>query len=107
MTWQMVAGVLGAIVLLGNAGAVIYKWISPALKVKEDVEELDRRTKKDFEAIQKLEKALEHSEKVSRMHLVVMLNMLNHMIDGNNTDAMKKTRSDIENMLAGIDVAED
>lgn len=107
MTWELIAGILGGIVLLGNAGAVVYKWIAPALKVKEEVEELNKRTKRDYESIQKLEKALENSEKVSRMHLVVMLNMLNHMIDGNNTDAMKKTRSDIENMLAGIDVVED
>ncbi len=102
MTWELIAAIAGGIVLLGNAGAMIYKWIRPALKVKETVEELDRRSKNDFEAIQRLEKAIEQNEQVNRLHLVVMLNMLNHMIDGNGVDDMKETRKDIENLLAGV-----
>ena len=102
MSWELIAAIAGGIVLLGNAGAVIYKWIRPALQVKEDVEELNRRSKNDFEAIQKLETTIENVEQVNRMHLRVMLNIINHMIEGNNIDSMKETRKDIENLLAGV-----
>lgn len=104
ITWdaQTIMAVLGGIVLLGNAGAVIYKWIAPALQIKKKVEELDRRTINDYEMIQKLEKTVEQSEQVSRIHLVVLLNTINHMIDGNGVDELKETRKDIEEILAGI-----
>ena len=103
MIWGYIAGIAGGIVLLGNAGAAIYKWIAPALKIKKKVEDLEQRSVNDFEAIKKLEKAVEQNERVNRMHLMVMLNMLNHMIDGNGVEAMKKTRADIEELLAGIE----
>ena len=104
MTWSIIAGIAGGIVLLGNAGAVIYKWINPALKMKDDVKELDRRSKNDYEAIQKLEKAIERNEVVNKLQLEVMLNMLNHMIDGNGVEEMKETRKQVQSLLAGHEV---
>lgn len=102
MTWELLAGIAGGIVLLGNAGAMIYKWIRPALQVKETVEELDKRSKRDAEAIQKLEAVIDQNERVNRLYLKAMLNIINHMIDGNNVNAMKETRKDIEDLLAGV-----
>lgn len=103
MSWELIAGVAGAIVLIGNAGAMIYKWIRPALMVKQKVEELDRRTVNDFEAIKEMREAIERSDQVNQLHLNVMLKMLNHMIDGNGKEEMRKTRDDIQDMLAGIE----
>jgi hypothetical protein len=103
MSWELIAGVAGAVVLIGNAGAMIYKWIRPALMVKQKVEELDRRTVNDFEAIKEMREAIERSDQVNQLHLNVMLKMLNHMIDGNGKEEMRKTRDDIQDMLAGIE----
>jgi len=103
MSWELIAGVAGAIVLIGNAGAVIYKWIRPAITVKQTVEELERRTANDYEALKEMKKAIERSDQVNQLHLNVMLKMLNHMIDGNGKEDMKKTRDDIQDMLAGIE----
>ena len=102
MGWETIAGIAGAIVLLGNAGAMVYKWIAPALRIKKKVEELDRRTINDFEAIKELKETVKQCEEVNRLHLVVLLNTVNHMIDGNGKDELKATRKDIEDMLAGI-----
>lgn len=103
MTWETILAVAGGIVLLGNAGAMIYKWIRPALKVKETVEELDRRSRKDYEAIKELEQTILIIEKTNKIYLRTVLNVMNHMIDGNGVEEMKKTRSEIENLLAGIE----
>lgn len=106
MEWQTIAGVLGAIVLLGNAGAVIFKWIRPALDVKKRVEDLERKTANDYKAILELKRTVEKCEQVNRIHLTVLLNTVNHMIDGNGTDEFKKTRDDIVSMLADIKTIE-
>ena len=103
MSWELITGIAGAVVLIGNAGAIIYKWIRPAIMVKQKVEELDRRTVNDFEALKEMRAAIERSDQVNQLHLNVMLKMLNHMIDGNGKEDMKKTRDDIQNMLAGVD----
>ena len=100
MTLEMILAGAGGIVLLGNAGAMIYKWIRPALKVKEDVAELDRRTRSDYESINELKGAIKRNEVVNKLQLVVMLDILNHLIDGNDVDEMKETRKKVQQLLA-------
>ena len=99
MTWQLIAAIAGGIVLIGNAGAVLYKWIRPALQVKKDVEELDRRTKQDYEALQKIQASLERIESKQRALIVSEVAVINHMIDGNNIEKMQETRDKIQAML--------
>lgn len=99
MTWQMIAAVLGGIVLVGNAGAIIYKWIRPALDVKKDVEELDRRTKQDYEVLKKIQCSLDRIENKQRALIVSEIAILNHMIDDNNVEKMQETRDKIQKML--------
>lgn len=99
MTWQMIAAIAGGIVLIGNAGAIIYKWIRPALQVKKDLEEMDRRTKADYEALKRIEEGLERIEQNQKSVIVSEIAILNHMIDGNNTEKMKETRDKLQAML--------
>ena len=103
MTWETILAIAGGVVLLGYSGAMIYKWIRPALKVKEDVAELEKRTKNDYEAIKSLEQTILKVEKTNKMYLRTVLNVMNHMIDGNGVEEMKKTRSEIEDLLAGVE----
>lgn len=99
MTWQLIAAIAGGIVLIGNAGAVLYKWIRPALQVKKDVEELDRRTKQDYEALKKIQESLDRIESKQRALIVSEVAIINHMIDGNNVTKMQETRDRIQAML--------
>lgn len=90
----------GGIVLLGNVCKIIYKVFHPAVKVKQDVEavkqeveELKNHDRKDYEAIQ-------HLNKMNRAQCNLLLSMMNHMIDGNGIEKMKATRDEIQNMLS-------
>lgn len=99
MSWQLIAAIAGGIVLIGNAGAVLYKWIRPALQVKKDVEELDRRTKQDYEALKKIQESLDRIENKQRALIISEIAILNHMIDDNNVDKMQETRDKIQQLL--------
>lgn len=99
MSWELIAAVAGGIVLIGNAGAILYKWIRPALQVKKDVEELDRRTKQDYEALKKIQASLDRIENKQRALIVSEIAILNHMIDDNNVERMQETRDKIQQML--------
>ena len=99
VSWQLIAGILGAIVLVGNAGAVIHKWIKPALGVKNDVKtlkeevaEIREHEKNDYEAIKK-------QTEMNKLQCQAMVCLLNHMIDGNGVAKMKETRDNMLEML--------
>ena len=99
MGWELIAGILGGIVLIGNAGAVIYKWIRPALNTKQDVEalkaeieEIKKHEKNDLEAIQQL-------QTMNKLQCRAMLCIINHMIDGNGVVKMKETRDAIQELF--------
>lgn len=100
MTIETLLAIAGGVVLLGNAGAIVYKWIRPALQIKEEVEELDRRTRNDYDSINELKGAIKRNEEVNKLQLVVMLDILNHLIDGNDVDEMKETRKKVQQLLA-------
>lgn len=100
--WAEVAAILGGIVLIGNAGAVVFKWLRPAMNVKRDVEQLQRdvahmreHEKKDLETLKTI-------KDMNKMQSRAMLDIVNHMIDGNHVEQMKKTRDDITEMLTRI-----
>ena len=83
----------GAIVLAGNVGAVIVKVIRPFTDMKKKVEDLERHEKKDFKEIQEL-------HELNTMQCKMLLVMIDHMIDGNHVETMKKTREQIIDLLA-------
>ncbi|MCI8648406.1 MAG: CTP synthase [Firmicutes bacterium] len=90
---ETILAIGGGIVLLGNVGGVLYKVFHPAVKVKQDVEELKDHDRKDYEAIQ-------HLNEMNRAQCRILLCMMNHMIDGNGIEKMKTTRDEIQNMLS-------
>lgn len=83
----------GAIVLIGNVGAVIYKVIKPSLDIRNRVAELEWHDKKDFETIKSL-------QAMSKAQVKMLLVMIDHMIDGNHVDKMRETREQIIEIMA-------
>lgn len=83
----------GAIVLAGNVGAVIVKVIRPFVDIKERVENLEKHGENDFEEIREL-------HELNTMQCKMLLVIIDHMIDGNHVENMKKTREQIINLLA-------
>lgn len=83
----------GAIVLAGNVGAVLFKWVRPAVKIKQEVDILKEHDRNDYEA-------LRHLNKMNRAQCNLLLCMINHMIDGNGIEEMKRTRKQITDILS-------
>lgn len=95
----MIAGVLGGIVLLGNVGVVIGRWLAPALTVKKTTEELAKKVDAlETHEAKDLERLL-HLQEMSKLQCQSMICLINHMIDGNGIENMKQTRDDIQNLL--------
>lgn len=94
MDWQAIMAIGGGILLFGNIGALIYKWVRPALGVKKDVEILKEHDRKDFETLKEIQAMNVAQSKA-------MMQILNHMIDGNGVEEMKKTRKMLMDLTAG------
>lgn len=48
---QTILAICGGISIIGGAVAVIHNWISPAIKLNDRVETLERHDRRDYEAI--------------------------------------------------------
>lgn len=103
MDWEQLLAIGGGIVLAGNVAALLWKIISPGLKVKntvnknsEAIARLQRHEQSDFEALHEI-------RQIEREQCRVMLVMLNHMIDGNGIERMKNTRAELERLIIEIE----
>lgn len=100
--WLTISAVLGGIVLVGNAGAVLYKIIRPAFENQKQTEQnkidiikLKENQHHDLEAIKK-------QQEMDKMMIRSMVAILNHMIDGNHVEQMKETRDAIQDLMMRI-----
>lgn len=99
MDWQTILAILGGIVVCGNAGAVVYKLLTPALELRKKVESNECSAKKLEEHSENDFKNIQHLQEVNKLQCEAMLCIINHMIDGNHTEQMKKTRDSIQKLL--------
>ena len=97
--WQVLQPYLTAIVLIGGAVAVIYKWIRPIICLKDMVEE----NKAEIGRLKKHETrdlgTLRNLQEMNKAQCAAMLCIINHMIDGNHVDRMQETRDSIQELL--------
>lgn len=91
----MMLAIAGGIVLIGNAAALIYKWLRPAYQLTQRVKALEEHDRKDYEMIESL-------RDLSKAQCSALLSIINHMIDGNNKEDMKKTREQIAEILISM-----
>lgn len=97
--WESIEFCLGAIVLIGAAAAVLHKIIKPFSNVKvtvehnvEEIGKLKQHEKNDYETLHAL-------QEMNKAQCAALLNIINHMIDGNGVQQMKETRDEIQGML--------
>lgn len=98
LTWELVVGICGGVVLLYNAGEKIYRIFKPAAdwkkkvdRLQSEVEELRSYTDRDYDGLQ-------HMLEMQKGIITGQITMMNHMIDGNGVEEMKKTREDLMNL---------
>ncbi len=100
ITYEIFAWICGVIITAGAAGGVIYKILSPFLKSHKD--NMTYRGKIE-DTILKLsngvslnEKRLDNFDQIYKVQCKAFLVMLNHMIDGNGIEGMKKIRDELQ-----------
>lgn len=87
-----VLAVCGAISIIGGAGAVIYKVVSPAITLNKRVSAIEDIQAKDSARM----KSIEDMQKQQSKSLAAMLN---HMITGNGVESMKEIRDELMNSI--------
>lgn len=102
ITWAGIAAVCTGVVLLWNAGEKVYKMVKPAADWKKKVdaqekklEEVKGYTDRDYAALQNIEEILKGI-------VASQIAMMDHMIEGNHIESMKKTRSDMMELMKKI-----
>ena len=92
----------GVILILYNAGNAIFKITTPAVSMKKKIEDHERRLndmdgyfKNDLDRFSNISAALNGLVEAN-------ICMMNHMIDGNNTEDMKKTRNELIKLMKNI-----
>lgn len=75
----------GGVSIIGGAAAVIWKWIRPAVKIKDRVDELEKNVRKDYESINEIK----DMQGAMCQALVVIMD---HEITGNHVDGLKKQK---------------
>ncbi|MDY5372037.1 MAG: hypothetical protein SPG36_06215 [Eggerthellaceae bacterium] len=84
--------IAAAIVTLGGAQAVIERWRKPGRDAAEKLAEHERRLDEADECMRELMEG-------QRMSNRGMLQLLNHLIDGNHVDKLKEERDAMERYL--------
>ena len=102
ISWELVAGVCGGIVLILTAAEKVYRTIRPAANWKKkvdameaEIKELKAYTERDYAALQHIEEVLKGVGKGQ-------VTMMNHLIEGNQVETMKKTRDDLMDLMNKI-----
>lgn len=93
--WKVLLGIAGALVTIGGATAVISKWISPFKNLVNRVDRLEERC----EVLEKHENNFDESSQSLKTGIdftcKCLLAIIDHELDGNNTDALKKIKDEM------------
>lgn len=100
ITWSLIAGVCGGLIVLWQTVKMVLEMISPAINLKDTVDKHNTEIEYLKKSIQQIDKRMEHSNHMNTMQLRSMIDIMNHMIDGNHVDNMKSTRDDILNLIS-------
>lgn len=97
--WSTISPILSAVILIGGAGAILYKWIAPALRGKEQIkkntDEIEKIKRKQDNDLERFGRDEAYLQAICQMQLV----MINHMIDGNHIEQMRETRDRITDLM--------
>ena len=97
--WGWVVSVLGAIILLANGIKAIRELLTPATAIAEKVEKLDRRDKEYAVKVEEINTALGKHEQTNQAVLKALVAIVNHEIDGNGIEGLKKARDELSNSI--------
>jgi hypothetical protein len=103
ITYELALAVLGFIGALGAACTYVSKAVDKVKKPEEEqnkrIEALEKRCDRYDAAFESDKRDIEEIKKVEHLILKTNFALLQHGIDGNNIEPMKKAQEDIQNYL--------
>lgn len=101
--WENISPYLSAVVLIGGAGAVIWKILKPVFALVKEFKAFKREYEMDKketrEKIDKLEDHDRNDQATFKGMEKALLSIVNHMIDGNGLEGLKAARNDLQELI--------
>ena len=101
--WEDISPYLSAVVLIGGAGAVIWKVLKPVFALVKEFKafrrEYEMDKKETREKIDKLEDHDRNDQATFKGMEKALLSIVNHMIDGNGLEGLKAARNDLQELI--------
>lgn len=101
--WEDISPYLSAVVLIGGAGAVIWKVLKPVFALVKEFKafrrEYEMDKKETREKIEKLEDHDRNDQATFKGMEKALLSIVNHMIDGNGLEGLKAARNDLQELI--------
>ena len=90
--WGWLAATLGGIILIVNAAKAIRDLFGPAIALEGRVKEVEKHDKKDMDRFAEIDKRFCEQEETNQAILKGLVALINHELDGNSVDGLRKTR---------------
>lgn len=97
--WGWLASGLGAVILISNGVKALRDLFAPAIKVARKVEELEKLNKKYEKHFAENDTRWENQECTNQAILKALVALVNHEIDGNGIEGLKKVREELSNNI--------
>lgn len=90
---------IGVVAIVAGGVKAITYFLSPFRKMSKRIDEHEQWLKEDKKAIEQQTKAIADLTDLTKDILKIQISMLNHMIDGNGYEEMKKLRTELQEKL--------
>ena len=98
--WGYVLALAAALVTLSKAWDIIVARIKPNKELRKKVEEHSQMLAKGSQQFSEIKAELQEQRDATAFLLRMDVALLNHFIDGNSTEAMKRTRDAVTEYLS-------
>lgn len=85
---QVILQAFGAIAIIGGGWKVIAEWLKPNKEIKEKVRDMEKRLDDGQDKFDRIEKTLNAQS-------VLLIEISNHLITGNDKEALKKKSDEL------------
>lgn len=93
--WGWCASILGAVVLISQGIKAIKDILAPAVNVQKRLEAVEEHDQKDSKHFAEIEAKFELQEATNQAMMSGLVAMINHSIDGNGIEGLKKAREEL------------
>ena len=95
ITYNTILQIFGAIAVIGGGVKIIISSLSPFREMKAKLKKHDELFDKDNRRLKEVEDSLNRIEDSQRVQGKALMELLNHIITGNDVDKLKKKHDDL------------